>query len=85
MAAKNIRGKRPSASREPQQVFANIKSTGRLVAGFGSLLLMTVAIGGRSMPPGGASESLASVVRQKGHVAEDERIEKQIFEARMHV
>ncbi|MDI3567371.1 hypothetical protein [Bradyrhizobium sp. Arg816] len=67
-------------------MFANIKITGRLMAGFGSLLLMSVAIVDYSNHAvRSASGSLATVVRQKDHVAEDERIEKHVFEARMHV
>jgi len=56
------------------------------MAGFGLLLLMTAAIGGYSIHASrNASGSLATVVRQKNHVVEDERIEKRVFEARMHV
>ncbi|SFV14788.1 methyl-accepting chemotaxis protein [Bradyrhizobium arachidis] len=67
-------------------MFANIKITGRLIAGFGSLLLMSVAIVGYSIHTSrSANGLLATVVRQKDHVAEDERIEKQVFEARVHV
>ncbi|OPY95245.1 hypothetical protein A5906_09325 [Bradyrhizobium sacchari] len=55
------------------------------MTGFGLLLLMTVAIGGYSIHASrSTSGSLATVVRQKDHVAKDERIQKYVFEARMH-
>ncbi|MGV7219191.1 methyl-accepting chemotaxis protein [Bradyrhizobium sp. UFLA05-112] len=66
-------------------MLANIKIAARLMIGFGLLLMMTAAIGGYSVNASrSASSSLATVVRQKNHVVEDERIEKYVFEARMH-
>ncbi|MCA1393302.1 MULTISPECIES: hypothetical protein [Bradyrhizobium] len=57
-------------------MLANVKIAGRLMVGFGFLLLMTAAIGGYTIHASrSASGSLATVVRQKDHVVEDERIE----------
>ncbi|SDJ93259.1 methyl-accepting chemotaxis protein [Bradyrhizobium sp. Rc2d] len=67
-------------------MLTNIKIAGRLMIGFGLLLVLTAAIGGYSIHASyNANDAFAVVIRQKNHVADDERIEKRVFEARMHV
>ncbi|MEZ2147936.1 methyl-accepting chemotaxis protein [Bradyrhizobium sp. DN5] len=67
-------------------MLTNVKIAGRLMIGFGLLLVLTAAIGGYSIYASyNANDAFAVVVRQKNHVVDDERIEKRVFEARMHV
>ncbi|UQR67622.1 methyl-accepting chemotaxis protein [Bradyrhizobium sp. C-145] len=67
-------------------MLTNVKIAGRLMIDFGLLLVLTAAIGGYSIYASyNANDAFAVVVRQKNHVVDDERIEKRVFEARMHV
>ncbi len=67
-------------------MLTNLKIAARLMMGFGTILLLTAVIAGFSIYSSrDARDSFGTVVRQKDHEALDQRIEKRVFEARMHV
>ena len=65
-------------------MLANMKIASRLMIGFGLLVIMIAGVSGYSIYASrGASDSFATVARQRNHEVIDERIEKRVFEARM--